>query len=334
MPQEMSVLIIGVGSIGLRHLRCFQQTGRVRLSICEIDPALRSRVAQENQIDRQYPNLDAALADRHDAAVIATPAHLHVPAAIRLAEAGLHLFIEKPLGTSMEGVDALKQAIDSRGLAAAVGYVSRANPVLQATKEAIASGRFGRPVEVIAASGQNFPTYRPGYRQTYYQDRATGGGAIQDALTYTFNTAQWFVGPMDRLVVDAAHQILEDVTVEDTVHVLARHGRVLACYSLNQHQAPNESTITVVCECGTVRSETHRNRWRWMARPDEPWHDEPVTPLSRDELFIRQANAFLDAIEGRAQPLCTHDEGIQTLRVNLAALASLDKQTWQMVCPD
>ena len=130
-------------------------------------------------------------------------------------------------------------------------------------------------------------------------------------------------------MADAAHQMLEGVTVEDTVHVLARHGRVLACYSLNQHQAPNESTITVVCEHGTVRSETHRNRWRWMTQPDEPWHDEPVTPLSRDDLFICQANAFLDAMEDRAPPLCSLEEGIQTLRVNLAALASIEQQTWQ-----
>lgn len=329
MSKLHRVLIVGVGSIGLRHLRCFQQTGRVKLSLCEVNPDLRARVAQENNIERQYPDLDTALADHHDAAVIATPAHLHVPVALRLAEAGLHLFIEKPLSASMEGVVALKQAVDSRGLTAVVGYVSRANPVLQAVKNAIASGRFGRPVEVIANSGQNFPTYRPGYRETYYRDHAMGGGAIQDALTYTFNTAQWFVGPIDRLVVDAGHQILEGVDVEDTVHVLARHGHVLACYSLNQHQAPNESTITVVCEHGTVRSETHQNRWRWMAKPDEPWHDEPVTPLSRDGLFIRQANAFLDAMEGHAPPLCSLEDGIQTLCVNLAALASIEQRTWQ-----
>ena len=102
-------------------------------------------------------DLEAALADQHDAAVIATPAHLHVPMAIRLAEAGLHLLLEKPLSTSMEGIDALRQTIQSRGLLAAVAYVYRANPVLRAMKEAIASGRFGRPVQVIARAGNTFP---------------------------------------------------------------------------------------------------------------------------------------------------------------------------------
>jgi len=68
-----------------------------------------------------------------------------------------------------------------------------------------------------------------------------------------------------------------------------------------------------------------------MTQPDEPWHDESVPSLSRDALFIRQANAFLDAMEDHVPPLCTLEEGIQTLRVNLAALVSLEQQTWQML---
>ena len=334
MPQQKNLLIVGVGSIGLRHLRCFQNTGRVRVSFCETNPTLRLQVAEEYRIDRHYADLDAALADRHDAAVIATPAHLHIPIAIRLAEAGMHLLLEKPLSTSMDGIDTLRQAIQNRDLLAAVAYVHRANPVLQAMKEAIASGRFGQPVQVIATCGQHFPTYRPAYRETYYRDRTTGGGAIQDALTHILNAAEWLVGPIDRLSSDASHQMLDGVTVEDTVHVLTRHGLVLGCYSLNQHQAPNETTITVVCQKGTARYEFHQNRWRWMLQPNEPWYDEPQEPLSRDTLFIHQANAFLDVLEGRALPLCSLEEGIQTLRVNLATLASVEQGSWQVIRPE
>ncbi len=333
MSELKTVLVVGVGSIGLRHLRCFQNTGRARLSICEVHPTLRSQVAEEYRIDRHYPDLDSALADRHDAAVIATPAHLHIPIAIRLAEAGSHLLLEKPLSTSLEGIDSLQNTLRRQSLVAAVAYVHRANPSVRAMREAIASGRFGRPVEVIAACGQHFPTYRPAYREIYYRDRTIGGGAIQDAMTHILNTVEWLVGPIDRLTADAAHQILEGVAVEDTVHVLARHGRVLGCYSLNQYQAPNEITITVVCERGTVRFEYHRNRWRWTIHPDEPWHDEPQEPLPRDALFIHQANVFLDALEGRVSPLCSFEEGLQTLRVNLAALTSVEQGTWQTIGP-
>ena len=50
--------------------------------------------------------------------------------------------------------------------------------------------------------------------------------------------------------------------------------------------------------------------------------------LERDELFIRQANAFLDAVEGRAAPLCSLAEGISTLRTNLAILESAQRRAW------
>jgi predicted dehydrogenase len=184
-------------------------------------------------------------------------------------------------------------------------------------------------VQINSVSGQHFPTYRPAYREIYYKDHATGGGAIQDAITHVLNASEWLVGPIDRLTVDAAHQVLEGVSVEDTVHVLTRHGGVLGSFSLNQYQSPSEMTITVVCDGGTARFEGHKNRWRWMLKPDEPWHDETFEPIPRDQLFINQAVAFLDLLEGSAKPLCTLEEGLQTLRVNLAALASSKNGNWQ-----
>ena len=152
---------------------------------------------------------------------------------------------------------------------------------------------------------------------------------MQDALTHVLNAAEWLIGPPDRLVADFDHLALEGVEVEDTVHVLTRHGRRMGCFSLNQHQAPNEMTITVVCERGTARFEVHHNRWRWQTAPDGAWQDESIPPLERDTLFVRQANGFLDAIEGRAEPLCTVAEAACTLGANLAVLRSAETRTWQ-----
>jgi len=331
MSNPLSVLVVGVGSIGERHLRCFQATGRVRLALCDTNDDLRRRVAEKYGIERAYASLDEALADPHDAAVIATPAQLHVPMAIRLAQAGLHLLVEKPVSTSLDRVEELEDELRRRGLKAVVAYVLRFHPALHAMKRAIDAGRFGQPVQLASVAGQHFPTYRPAYRAIYYTDHATGGGAIQDALTHMLNAGQWLVGPVDSLVADAAHQVLEGVEVEDTVGLLARHGRVLASYSLNQHQAPNEWTLTVVCRQGTVRLELHAHRWRWMTEPDGPWHEETFGPLERDAMFVAQAGAFLDCIEGDAPPRCTLDEGIATLRANLAALTSVRERRWQVV---
>lgn len=331
MSEQHRVLIIGVGSIGERHLRCFQATGRAEVAFVELSDALRSVIAERYGVRRSFSDLETALRERPGAAVIATPAPLHIPIATRLAEAGVHLLIEKPLSTSLNGIDRLRRLIQERQVVAAVAYVYRVHPTLRAVRAALVEGRFGRPVQLVAVGGQHFPTYRPAYRSIYYTDRNQGGGAIQDALTHVLNAGEWLIGPIERLVADAAHQVLEGVTVEDTVHVLTRQGSALGCYSLNQHQAPNENSLTVIGEHGTARCELHENRWRWMTRPGEEWHEESAGPLERDALFISQAHAFLDAVEGRAPPPCSLEDGIQTLRVNLAALASVEQGTWQPI---
>lgn len=328
MSDRRSVLIAGVGSIGERHLRCFLSTGRAEVSICEINPVLREKIGRQYSVEQTYGSLEEALETQPNAVVICTPAHLHIQMATAAARAGAHLLIEKPLSTCLDGIEALEQALAKSQRVASIAYVLRAHPALAAMRDAIAGDRFGEPVQIIATHGQNFPFYRPAYRETYYRDRATGGGAVQDALTHIINAAEWLVGPVERLVADLDHQVLEGVKVEDTVHVLTRHRQVMGCFSLNQYQAPNEGTLTVICKHGVARFESHYARWRWVIEPGGEWHDEPAGPLERDTLFERQAAAFLDAIDGEKESACSLSEGLQTLRANLAILSSAESCQW------
>jgi predicted dehydrogenase len=323
------ILVVGVGSIGERHVRCFQTTRRAHVSICDANDTQLHSVAERYDIQNAFRGIDEALTNTFDAVVIATPAHLHVPMAIQAAQAGCHLLIEKPLSVDLTGVDELLTVIEATQRNAMVAYVMRSHPALSAMRNAIRTGRFGEPVHLYATCGQHFPTYRPAYRDIYYRDRSTGGGAIQDALTHVINAAEWLVGPVDRLVADAEHQVLPGVEVEDTVNVLARHGRVLASYAYNQHQAPNELTITVVCDRGTARFEYHLARWSWLEKPDTPWENDSLTCFERDTIFVHQANTFLDALEGKQPPPCTVLDAARTLKVNLAVIqASTDKSQW------
>jgi len=323
------ILVIGTGSIGERHLRCLQNTGRSTVGMVEVNEKLRGEVAMRYGVDDAFASLDEALKTGWDGAVIATPAPLHIPIALQLARKGIHMLIEKPLSVNLDGIEELLKLVRERNLVAGVAYVYRVHPALEAMREALLGRRFGKPVEVVVNCGQHFPFYRPAYREIYYVDRAKGGGAIQDALTHLLNASEWLVGPIDRLVADADHLVLEGVEVEDTVHLIARHGPVMASYSLNQHQSPNETTITVNCEHGTVRGEFAQKRWRWISGPEDCWHDEVFELPGRDDWFIRQAHAFLDVLEGTREIYCTLEEGLQTLKVNLAALESVETGGWR-----
>lgn len=325
------ILVVGVGSIGERHLRCFQATGRCAAAFCESMAERRTDVADRYEAEG-FASLEEALDSRpFDAAVVASPANTHIPVATALAERGLHLLIEKPLSVGLDGIAGLEAAVDGKNLAIAIGYTLRSMPPLRDMREAVRSGRFGKPLQAVVVGGQHFPLYRPAYREIYYTDRARGGGAIQDCVTHHLNAAEWLVGPIDRLVADAAHLALEGVAVEDTVNILTRHGDVLGSFSVNQHQPPNETTLTVICERGAARWETAANRWLSCGEPGADWTVEETYEAERDDYYINQANSFLDQLEGKGAPVCSLAEGIQTLKVNLAALRSVESGAWETI---
>jgi predicted dehydrogenase len=320
MSQKHRVLIVGAGSIGERHLRCFSESQRCVVAVCEPREARRQDIVQGYSVEADFRDVNDAMAFRPTAAVICTPANHHMRIAAELAKNGVHLLIEKPLSTDTDGVDELNSLVERNRLVASVAYVHRAHPALEWMKQQIDSGRFGKPLQLYAMGGGHFPTGRPDYQEIYYRQHKTGGGAIQDALTHLINAAEWLVGPIDRLSSDAGRLALEGIEVEDTVHVLARHGSMMSCFCLNQYQFPAELSITVVCENGTCRYEPERNRWRWMTDPGGDWSEQRIDPFTKDALYLRQANLFLDAIEHGTQPLCTLLEAEQSLRVNLSLL--------------
>jgi len=256
------------------------------------------------------------------AVVIATSAPLHVAIATHCLEAGRHVLIEKTLSLDLSGTDQLLAARDRAARFVGVAYVLHFVRVLQAAREFLREGSFGAVKHVAVNTGQHFPFFRPAYREIYYSDRAQGGGAIQDALTHMANAVEWIVAPTSRVFCDADHQVLEGVMVEDTVTAVARNGSALVSYSLNQFQAPGETRWDFHADTGSVRVEMDTHRWGVLARGDKEWTWHPAPMVERDQIYKAQAEAFLDGCEGRPNLLCSLEEGIQTLRFNVAALRS------------
>lgn len=322
MPQH-SILILGCGSIGERHLRCFQQSGRASVAGCDTREDLRERIASTYSVPVFADYAEALKSRQWDAVVVCVPAHLHVSCALEALRHGAAVFVEKPLAVTLEGVDELIEATRESKRYNAVAYVYHLMPWVIACREALISGVIGKPLHLSVTSGQHFPTFRPAYREIYYTRHETGGGAVQDALTHLMNAVEWIVGPITRVFCDASHQMLEGVTVEDTVNLVARHGDLLASYAMNQFQTPNETTITIHGENGSLRIEGHKQSWSLQRRGESTWTEHVTPPMERDDLFIAQANAFLDGMEGKSTPLATIEEAAQTLRVNIAALRSI-----------
>ncbi len=318
------ILVIGCGSIGERHVRTFLKTGRCRIVACDTRTAILAAMAERYGVSTAADWRAAYRTEPVHAVVIATPANSHVVIAQEALQHGCHCLIEKPLSLNLNGLAELRAAQRQSGRTVAIAYVQHLRPEIAAARAFIRSGQFGRVCHAAVVTGQHFPTFRPAYREIYYRDRAQGGGAIQDALTHMSNAMEWILGPTRSLYCDATHQALPDVEVEDTVSIIARtEAGAMVSYTLTQFQAPNELTILLNAERGSVKVELHLNRWGQCALGDSDWtwHDLPA--VVRDTMFIAQADAFLNACADQPSDLATLDEGIRCVCFNLAAFRSL-----------
>jgi len=315
------VLIVGGGSIGERHLRCFQQVG-AEVALCENFDERRADVAARYGLKESFATVEAATVHPWDAVVICTPAHLHVRHVAELAPHTPALLIEKPLTTRLEELPQLHAAV--QGKIAGIAYVLRCHPAVQTARDLVRSGAIGQLLQVNLVQGQHFPTFRPAYRTIYYNNRATGGGCIQDAATHMVDMVHYLAGPFAWIFCDYGHQALEGVEVEDTVHLTGRlnAGQTMASICVNQFMAPNEGHIQLNGLTGSILIRLHEQRVGLMRHGETEWTWTSTPVEERDTLFRIQAERFLAAAAGREPVVCTLPEAEHDLRVCLAALES------------
>lgn len=190
----MRVLVAGLGSIGRRHARNLLALGAEAVWGCDPDAGARDAVARDLGIEA-VADLGSALARRPDAVLVCTPTHRHLEAARSALAAGAHVFVEKPIAASLDGVAAFAAEARARGLIVLVGCNMRFHPGVATLRAALDAGRVGRPLYVHARFSHHLPSWRPGtdYRRTYSARRDEGGGILLEGV-HEVDYVQWLAG--------------------------------------------------------------------------------------------------------------------------------------------
>ncbi len=172
----MKFLIAGLGSIGTRHARNLIALGERDLVFFRTHKSTIS--APDLQLFPLETELSAALSHEPDAVIVCTPTALHLDVAIPAAQAGCHLFIEKPISNNLDRIDELVEIVKSKGLKATIGFHFRCHPGLQKVKSLIETGAIGRSVWAQAHWGEYLPDWHPweDYRTAYSARSDLGGG--------------------------------------------------------------------------------------------------------------------------------------------------------------
>lgn len=322
------VLVVGSGGIGRRHLRGYAATGRATLSIVEPHAERRAEAEGLFKIEASYADLAQTDLEHFDLAVICAPAHLHTPLMLSCAAARLPFMVEKPLSVTMEGVDAALAAVAEAGILARVGYIRRVAPEVLALRDQITDGRIGALRLAYLNSSQEFPKYRPDFQRTYYARPEMGGGAILDAASHLFDTLIWLMGKPVAVGAMYDRLVLEGTDTEDTclVNIHFESG-AMANVTINQFQKPNTARFEFIGTQGNLMLEhSALSLWaddRGVPGEQRDFMDGLIPTEAHQARFTIQANAMLDALDGKPCHLATLEDARQNLKVALAA-----KQSW------
>ena len=146
MAAVPKIAVIGLGIWGRNHALSYADYDRCELAlVCDADRE-RAREVGENLGVQWTDNVADVAASDVDGVSIATPDHLHAAVTIEMLNAGKHVFVEKPLATSVAEAQQLVAAADQSGRIALVDFQNRWNPAFMGIKDSVSNGQLGSPV--------------------------------------------------------------------------------------------------------------------------------------------------------------------------------------------
>jgi predicted dehydrogenase len=312
----MRFLIAGFGSIGRRHFRNLLALGEGDIVFYRTG---RSSLPEEELKGFSVVNdIQAALAYKPDAVIVSNPTALHLEVAIPAAEAGCSLLLEKPISHSLEGVDELKSALQRGGGKALMGFQFRFHPGLQMVKKLLTDGVIGKPLAARAAWGEYLPAWHPweDYRQGYAARSDLGGGVVL-TLCHPFDYMRWLMGEVVELRAMTGKVSDLELQVEDVAEVSLRFASgALGSVHVDYFGQPPVHRLYIYGSDGRLEWNNSDGAVHYYAASTGEWKICAIPEdFERNQLFVDEMKHFIEVAQGKAEPLCTLDDGIRALEI-------------------
>ncbi|MFH2101708.1 MAG: Gfo/Idh/MocA family oxidoreductase [Candidatus Micrarchaeota archaeon] len=317
----MKILVVGCGSIGKRHLTNLKEAGVEEIMACDVSHEnldfANSEVGAET-----FTDLDKALAARPDAVMICAPPNMHLGMAKKVLEAGIDLFLEKPVAEKLEGLESLKTLAE--GKIVLIGYNLRFNPCLEEAKKLVDEGMIGRLMHIDAYYGNYLPNWRPtmDYRKVYSSQKNMGGGIILDC-SHEIDYILWLMGKAKTVTCTATKASSLELDVEDTAEVNFRFDDGKIAHAHLDFVRPDlRRTCDIVGEKGTISIDLITYKMRIFR--NGKWEERSFEG-GPSIAYVRELAHFLECLKEKKQTRVTLEDGIDTLKASLGARESSDK---------
>lgn len=323
------VLIVGLGSIGKRHLRIAR----------DLLPNADIRVLRHQRCNHipEYSNgcffnIEEALAFSPQISVVSNPAPFHIATAEILAAAGVHLLIEKPLSHSFTcSVAKLVKTCKENNVILAVGYNLRFLQSLQYFRKLIHEGNLGKILSVRCEVGQYLPSWRADkdYRQGVTANKNLGGGALLE-LSHEIDYLRWIFGEVEWVMSTLTRQSDLDIDVEDSAHLIlgfapyAKGRQLIGTLNLDLIRQDTTRSCVAIGENGTLRWDGLTGKVSVYREGANEWCTVYANQHQRDETYQAQWLHFLECVTGAAEPIISGNDGLKVLEIIQAARCSAE----------
>jgi myo-inositol 2-dehydrogenase / D-chiro-inositol 1-dehydrogenase len=328
--KKVGVGVIGVGAIGKVHAQNLARRvpNASLVAIADSNKAAADAVAGQTGTSNVYQDYNALLEDRAvEAVVVATPTFLKLEVVRAAAQAGKHIFCEKPMALTLKECDQFIEAADRAGIKFQVGYQRRFDPSYVRVKQAIDAGEIG--TMLLLRSN----TRDPPQKVAGWADPKVSGGIFLDTSSHDYDVIRWLSGSEATSVVadgmTTAYPELKQLGDKDTTMTIIRLSNgalahVDACrvsvygYDIRAEVVGTEGALFM--DIGK-NSDTHILKKAWESNEYSYWYQQRF-----DEAYRAELEGFAAAILGDSRPRVTARDGKAAVEIGLAARLSLEQQ--------
>jgi predicted dehydrogenase len=305
--------LLGVGMMGRHHARVLREVPDVDL-VAIADPGGDPHgVAGALSV---LPDIEALIGEGIDLAVVAVPTQFHEDAAMKLAAAGVHTLVEKPIAHSLDAGERMVAAFRDAGLVGAVGHVERFNPALLELRRRISEGELGAVYQIATR------------RQGPFPGRIADVGVGKDLASHDVDLTAWVAGS-EYATIFGQTALKSGRPHEDMILASGRLASGVIVNHIVNWLSPMKERLTIATgEKGTFVADTSTGDLTFYANGTFPLEWESVTPFrgvsegdvtrfaipKREPLRVEHEN-FRDAILGAPNDIVTMEQGLRTLRV-------------------
>jgi UDP-N-acetylglucosamine 3-dehydrogenase len=319
--NKLRVGLVGCGSFGESHLATFAGIPYAEVvAVTDINGERASQMASRYKIPRVVRDFRELCQLREvDAVSVVTPENQHLDAVLFALEHGKHVFVEKPMATTMEDGQKMLNAARKTGLILMPGHVCRFETKYATVKEQLVSGRLGQIVSITAR--QNRPKWLAATYKRTHQALVCCIHDIDIMLWYTGKKVKRVRGYEVRLEKGSGPDLTWGVFEFDGGGL----GFVQTMWLLPDKAQVQDDSMQVITTAGVANIDVHSGLTFWKEEGQEV-PEISYEPRLRGSVFgaLREELSYfaLCALEGRQPTVITAEEGLEALRTTVALVES------------